>query len=74
VGDTPSRRRTMNAAEWEAAWSEYITALEDDDALDAGVYDGENFVIYCGRIARNLREVKGRLRAIDRNFCDRLGI
>lgn len=61
---------TTTATEWEAAWAEYVEAL---DAYDAD-WSGENFVIDIGRVGATLNAAKRRLRHLDRDFCARLGI
>jgi hypothetical protein len=59
-------------AEWEEAWGEYMSALEDDDNWEC--WAGEDCVLHVGRLAANLRDAKLRLRGIDADFCKRLGI
>ena len=55
---------------WEAAWTEYVNALENADAD----WSGENFVIDYARAARRVKDAVRGLRAIDAEFCDSLGI
>jgi len=56
--------------QWEEAWSDYVSCLERNDSI----MPGEDFVIDCGRSARNLNDAKNRLRSIDIEFCKSLGI
>jgi hypothetical protein len=60
--------KTMN--EWESAWGEYVDALDNYDAD----WSGEDFVHSIGRAAARLNDAKSRLRAMDRDFCQRIGI
>lgn len=59
---------------WEAAWAEYINALEDYDSLDAGIYNGEDWVFHVSRISGYVKDAQQKLRSIDREFCEKLGI
>lgn len=60
----------MTATEWEEAWAEYIEAL---DAYDAD-WSGPDFVLDIGRVGRRLDDARRRLRALDPEFCKRLGV
>ncbi len=55
---------------WEAAWSEYVDALDSYDAA----WSGENFVLDISRMARRLKDAKASLRTLDAEFYNRLGI
>lgn len=55
---------------WEAAWTEYVNALDNADAD----WSGDNFVIDYARAARRVKDAVLGIRAIDAAFCDSLGI
>lgn len=55
---------------WEAAWAEYVESLDADGAD----WSGPDFVADAGRTARRIASAAGRLRGLDADFCDRLGI
>ncbi len=58
--------------QWEAAWADYIFALDAWDAtLEIG---GEDFVYWCGIAGRRLDEAKRQLRHLGPDFCKSLGI
>lgn len=55
---------------WEEAWSDYVSALDLQDAR----VDGENFAYWSHVAATRLRDARNRLRCIDAEFCKQLGI
>jgi hypothetical protein len=60
----------VTANEWEEAWAEHVDALDWYDHVPPG----EDWVFDISRAAMRLKDAASRLRSIDRDFCERLGI
>lgn len=58
---------------WEAAWEAYIVATEAYDESRPHRYDRGWRRLHTGNCCR-LRDAITRLRKLDADFCDRMGI
>lgn len=61
---------TYGITEWEQAWTDYIEALHFWESN----LSGSEFVFWCGVAKRQLEQAISRLRHLDCEFCQKIGI